>query len=97
MVGRSYFEGISTLKEVTLPCTLIKIQNDAFRNCMKLHSVVTNKNLTDICAEAFSACTSSERIHVPSTVRYMGSGALWNCTALKEAILSAELIFSGKL
>lgn len=93
------FANVTTLKELTLPASLEKIGQEAFKEC----SLLTLPNfeeltaLTEIGAGAFSSCVSLESIVLPPNLKNLGDvtseskvydivtkGAFQNCSKLKS-------------
>ena len=54
---------------------LLRLEDDAFRNCKKLREVALNEELQKIGAWSFWACKSLESITLPSTVVEVGDAA----------------------
>ncbi len=79
----STFYGCSSLKEITIPSTVTKIQGSAFTNCTSLESIIIPEGVTAL--GDFSGCTSLKAIKLPSTLRECGSFA--RCTSLVSITL----------
>ena len=63
------------LKSLSLPNSLIKIDDNAFTNCQKLVNLVLPKNLTYIGHQAFSSLNSLYEVIIPLSVTYIGESA----------------------
>ncbi len=90
---RSYepFSGMSTLKEVTIPESVISIYDGAFSNCTLLTTVefAENSNLTDIGEDAFRNCTALSKINLENTkLKNIGEMAFYENDGLAGIDLS---------
>ncbi len=81
------FDGCSSLKEITIPCTVTDIGDGAFSGCSKLKTVTYNgdSTLQRIGIGAFSNCSNLREITIPNTVRKIGMGAFSDCKKLTRA------------
>ena len=79
------------IKKVTLPDTVVKIYDSAFRRCSELKDIVFPESLVSIGESAFSGCSSLESIVIPDSVTEIGGGAFFVCTSLKKLTLSENL------
>lgn len=90
VVGERAFYYCTTLRSIDLSA-VTKIGKEAFRMILpgnstgstQLESVGDTKNLTDIGASAFNACSSLKRIDL-SKLETVGAGAFSGCSALAE-------------
>lgn len=90
VVGERAFYYCTTLRSIDLSA-VTKIGKEAFRMILpgnstgstQLESVGDTKNLTDIGASAFNACSSLKRIDL-SKLETVGAGAFCGCSALAE-------------
>ena len=76
-----------SLESVIIPDTVIRIGENAFRNCIALEEIVTSDNLIEICDNAFSGCKSLSSINIPNSVEKIGKAAFWGCESLKSIII----------
>ena len=79
-----YFTGVTELKD------------DAFRDCMKLQSIVLPKSLTAIGSRAFIICRSLTELEIPDGVREIG-GRAFSITSLKRLHIPASLMSFGSI
>ena len=85
------FDGAELLTNITLPSTLEKISNNAFRYLNKLESITnTSTKLTEIGSNAFEYCTSLVKIDGFDSVKTVGESAFANCSKLN---LDSEINF----
>lgn len=66
------------------------IDEYAFRNNIKIRRLILDKNISEICKEAFSNCTAMKSIEMPG-VRVIGRGAFEGCVRLGGAELTESL------
>ena len=71
-------------KRVTLPATVISINEGAFSGNAALKRVDAQDGLTTIENEAFMDCVSLEAFLVPASVAKIGQCAFRGCTGIKE-------------
>ncbi|MBQ2813036.1 MAG: leucine-rich repeat protein [Clostridia bacterium] len=81
----------SKLKSITLPATLLKIGDNAFRDCKELQTVTFTGNTETIAEKAFSGCVKLESINVPETVSVIGKKAFEGCEMLSEFTVPRKL------
>lgn len=84
------FGSCSKLEEVTLPSTLLYLQNGAFRYCSSLKSIVIPENVVSLGSTAFEMCTSLQTVEIknPAMVVSSSSGYVFGaCTNLKTLIM----------
>lgn len=82
-IGVCNFYNCTSLKEVSLPTTLLQIRNSAFRSCQQLSSILLPENLSMIDG-SFWECSSLQTIEIPASVTSLSSDSFVNCTNLTE-------------
>ena len=87
------FYECTTLKNITIPKSVIEIGDSAF-SCTALKSVTIPNNVTKIGEETFSY-TELESITIPDSVTEIGYNAFSFCKALKNIILPNSVIEIG--
>lgn len=87
IIGDNAFNGLSAIKQIDLPESLIAIGSGAFSGCSGLESIVFLKNLTSIGANAFARCQNLKTIEVPNNVTSIGNGAFSFCSNLTSITL----------
>ena len=70
-IAVSAFENCLSLTGVTLPNTIIGINDRAFNGCEFLESVTMSEGVSHIDAEAFRDCHSLTSITIPNSVEYI--------------------------
>ena len=63
---------------------IIKIEDELFKNCEKLQSVIIPDTVTEIGKSAFENCRSLEKIDIPDSVIKIGYRAFVNCRTLNN-------------
>ncbi len=71
------------LREITLPSTLVSIEEKAFFRC-SLKEINLPEKLQTIGKDAFSFCSEVEEITIPASVVRIDEYAFFNCTALTK-------------
>ena len=89
------FNGCSTLKSVTLPNTIISIDNGAFMDCPNLTSITIPSSVTSIGNGAFSA-SGLKSITIPSSVKTINLRAFRNCTELASITIGSGVTSIGE-
>ena len=86
-------KGFEELENLTLPSTLVTIEQFAFDNCPKLKTVdfTRCKHLKEIGEKAFATCEKLEKLDMPNSVKSIGKNAFWGCNSLKQVFLPASL------
>ena len=77
-----WYLGNENITSVTIPNTVTKIGNDAFKNCEGLTSINIPNSVTEIGQSAFEGCSSLTSINIPSSVTTMGYGVFYVCNNL---------------
>ena len=87
-----FLDGCANLERVSLPSTIVKIDDYAFRDCPKLKSIELKDGLQSIGDYAFCRDTAlSGDLIIPDTVTYMGNSAFSDCGRLDKVHLSNNL------
>ena len=85
------FHECNSLKEINLPETLTRIENNAFYNCDALTELNLPSQVKTINANAFQDCDALTNVTIPSTVTDMGSYVFYHCDSLAEVSLGTGL------
>ena len=78
----TWFQGNSSLIEVTIPLGIKSISDYAFCNCSSLTSVTIGDSVTTIGSWAFSYCDRLASVTIPDSVTTIGDGAFYDCVSL---------------
>ena len=66
------------------------IGKNAFKNCVKLKTIVLGKKLTTIGENAFKGCTTLEKITLETKVTTIGKSAFDGCKTLKNVNIKTK-------
>ena len=86
--------GITSIKKVTIPDTVLCIGEYAFKDCVSLESIKIPDSVTSIEQGAFSGCSSLSGITIPDSVNSIYSYAFEGCDSLKSLTIpdSVEIL-----
>lgn len=87
-IGLNAFSGCTSLAEIEIPETVVRVGGGAFQNCEALEKLVLNEGLKKIGPNAFLGCASLTEVTIPKTVTVLGYGAFQNCESLETLVLS---------
>lgn len=90
-IGYKCFSHSKALEKVTLPESLIEVEDGLFFNCPKLRMVNIPGSVKTIKSRMFSNCSSLKEIVIPEGVEEIGFGAFAECKALKKVVLPSSL------
>ena len=93
-ISSDAFSECENLKEITLPRTVTRIDNNAFANS-GLTKIVLPEGLVTIGEKAFAGCENLKEIVLPSTVKTINSNAFAN-SGLTKIVLSEGLVTIGE-
>lgn len=79
-IAAKAFSGNTTITSVTIPGSIVCIENNAFLGCSGLTSVVINDGVVEIQANAFHSCSSIIIVVIPDSVTKIGGNAFAGCT-----------------
>ena len=85
-IGSSSFSHISTLKSVTIPEGIIKIDDFAFYEC-SLESIKLPKSLQYLGRSAFNGCKNLSSVEMQEGPAEIGAAAFHSCSQLKNIII----------
>ena len=93
------FYGVRGIREITLPTSITKIGNYAFKNSTSVYRINLQAltGLTSVGIEAFYGCSNlgysdNYTFTLPSTVSAIGKNAFYNCVELVNVDFSATAI-----
>lgn len=89
------FKGCSDLISISVPSTVLSLDNYCFANCNKLEQIYLKNNLETIPFAAFQNCYKLSHIQLPQTVTRVAGCAFKGCSALDsfscpESLLSID-------
>lgn len=95
MLGSSVFHRCSSLKSAKIMSGLKEMGTLMFANCSNLKEVHLCNGISLLEESSFSS-TSIEEIHLPDSIKVIGSNAFNRCTKLKKVTLPKELKYIPK-
>lgn len=96
IIGREMFASDTSIRSVTCPETLRKIDYNAFWGCLNLKRISFNAPLNDIMDNAFEWCTSLNEVIIHS-IETIGYNAFRFCTSLQNIRIetNCKVVYSG--
>lgn len=89
-IGFSAFAGCRKLVSVSIPNTVVKIEQAAFSCCTGLKSVHIPNSVEEICQSAFFGCQALETLKLGKSLSRIGNGAFASAKKLKKLSVSSE-------
>ena len=83
-IPKGLFGSCTGLTQITIPDTVISIDQEAFARCVNLQNITFDNNLKSIGNGAFGRCNSLTQIVIPDAVQTIGTTTFSNCEKLKE-------------
>lgn len=84
------------IRNVTLPSSINKIEDEMFLGCINLESINIGNNVTEIGINAFKDCILLKDINLPQSIKRIDTNAFYNCVSLKEINLPNNLFYLGE-
>ncbi|MBR4029014.1 MAG: leucine-rich repeat domain-containing protein [Alistipes sp.] len=81
-IGKSAFEGCTSLSSIALPERLLLIESNMFKNCGALASIIIPDGVASIGEGAFEGCTTLSSIALPESLSMVGAYVFKNCGVL---------------
>ena len=82
-----YVANCAKLRNVTIPATVICIDNYAFYGCERLESITIPDSVTSIGSYAFEGCSSLKSVTIPDSVTSIGVNAFDGCSSLTSVTI----------
>ncbi len=79
------------LKNITLPNSIVALNNGEFYGCSSLTSIVLPDSVTTVGENVFRACTNLESMVLSKNIEVLPYGFACDCISLKEVILPEHL------
>lgn len=83
-IPKGLFGSCTGLTQITIPDTVVSIDQEAFARCVNLQNITFDNNLKSIGNGAFGRCNSLTQIVIPDAVQTIGITTFSNCEKLKE-------------
>ena len=84
------------VESVNIPESVLKINMNAFRECIKLNDIVLPNNLKEIGQNAFSDCSGLKSLVIPASVNTIGSSAFDGCNSLMSVNIKGPITIMPK-
>ena len=94
-IGNGAFYG-SKISSVSIPTSVVSLDNYAFYSCGSLTSVTIPDNVTSIGNYAFANCSGLNEITLPTSLSSIGDRLLYGCSILANVILPEHITSIGK-
>lgn len=95
VIGANAFEDLDLLTKITLPATLISIEDSAFRDCDSLRTVIMPNGLTTIGTHTFEGCIALESITLPDSITILPESLFEDCSSLNMVSLGQYVTYIG--
>ena len=92
---RGCFSNTNSLKKVTIPDSVTKIDESTFSGCYNLSEIKMSANIEYIGDNAFNNCSSLTSIELPEGLTYIGYQAFYYCTSLTSIKMPDTLTHLG--
>lgn len=91
----SAFKNCTSIKQVTIPRSIVSIGNSAFSGCTELTSVVVTSSVEKIGESAFSDCTKLSSIEIPNKITQIEQSTFKNCSTLTTINIPESVVNIG--
>lgn len=85
----------NSLKEISLPNTIKKIDTEAFSRCKNIQTILLPNSLKEIGSYAFYDCSSLTSMTIPDSVNNIGNDAFWGCLGLSSVTIPNSITEIG--
>ena len=86
-VGEKAFSKLIYLKQVTLPDTLVRVENYACQGSFQIEEILIPDSVTYIGDHAFANLSHLKSFHFPAQLVSLGISAFYNCRMLESVVL----------
>ena len=95
-IGNNVFEDWDSLKEVSLPKSLLEIGTRSFCGCSNLSTLRFSPGLVKIGSSAFYGCSKLREVKFPRTLQAIGEYAFTGCRSLETIVFPPKMERIGK-
>lgn|GEM_PF-6643797 len=96
-IAKWAFISAANVHKVTLPSTIVEIEEEAFRYCGGINIINLDHNLKKIGNLAFHYCTNLNEVKLPDSVTEIGTSAFSNCLSMTKAVIGAGISYMDKV
>lgn len=86
---------ITYITKIIVDNNVMRIKEEAFRDCENLKSINIPNSVTEIGDNAFSGCKNLKSINIPNSVTKIGDWAFWNCKSLTSINIPNSVTIIG--
>lgn len=90
-IGGSAFYGCSSLPSITIPGSVLCIDDKAFMGCTNLTSATMQEGLLAIGCKAFAYCDNLTTVTIPSSLIAIGENAFYKDKKLSSIFINADI------
>lgn len=90
VIGEEAFKWCFELKSISIPNSIIAIENSAFFNCINLMYLALPVSVTNIGNYAFAYCQYMKSVVIPKSVTEIGYAAFAGCESLTSFSVDSE-------
>lgn len=83
----SCFGSNETLKSISLPDSITRIEHSAFFQCVNLTEIAIPEHVTELGSFAFCGCSNLKKVTLPLGLRVIGDRAFSGCKMLTEIVV----------
>ncbi len=95
-ISKNGFYQCSKVESITIPNSVVKINDYAFSDCTNLTSITIPDSVNEICYRAFYGCKSLKAVVIPDGITNIPDGAFNGCKNLSSVKLPESLIDIGE-
>ncbi len=94
-IGYRAFDFLNYATSITIPNSVIRIEDEAFRLCFYFTSVILSNSLKSIGRMAFYGCDRLTSISLPESLESIGEEAFGNCSNLESLAIPRNVVDIG--
>lgn len=83
------FDSISTLTSISLPNSIVEIQDYAFYDCVNLKTIRMSEGVQSVGKMVFYNCVALEEVTLPASIKSLSHGVFFDCKNLTKITIFA--------
>ncbi len=91
VAGKAPFQGIKSIKQITLSDLMTAVQDGEFYECRGVRNVNFGQKIASIGNQAFQNCDTLLYVNLPESVTYIGESAFRDCDTLRSVNIPTKL------